>query len=125
METCYKRCTKIRNWIRSQTLIGILTFLKVPKVLLICSRKAPLTQKDILTNALKTSAEGKYAVFPRQREQLTAIRDYFPRNNGPVAMMGGAVTGNAIQQAQKDLAGGAAWQDLDILALAHELQFSR
>ena len=28
-------------------------------------------------------------------------------------MMGGAVTGNAIQQAQKDLAGGAAWQDLD------------
>ena len=32
-------------------------------------------------------------------------------------MMGGAVTGNAIQQAQKDLAGGAAWQDLDILGL--------
>ena len=110
-----KGAQKLETGLDPQTLIGTPNFFKGPQSIINhVSRKAPPESKDILTNALKTSAEGKYAVFPGQREQLTAIRDYFGEIMGPVAMMGGAVTGNAIQQAQKDLAGGAAWQDLDI-----------
>ena len=110
-----KGAQKLETGLDPQTLIGTPNFFKGPQSIINhVSEKHPQNQKDILTHALKTSAEGKYAVFPGQREQLTAIRDYFREIMGPVAMMGGAVTGNAIQQAQKDLAGGAAWQDLDI-----------
>ena len=70
--------------------------------------------KEILAQALVDSSQGKMAVFPGQKEIETAIRDYFGEIMGPVAMMGGAVLGQA-EDARNELAGGADWKDCKVI----------
>lgn len=69
--------------------------------------------KNVLTEALKDSAQGKKAEFPGLWDKQEAIRDYFGEIMGPVAMMGGAVTGQA-DDARNQLADGQNWRDMDI-----------
>lgn len=105
---------KLETGLDPQTLIRSGSYMKGPEqVIQTVSMNAKDDNKDILVTALKDSAQGKLASFPGQLPVLTAIRDYFGEIMGPVAMMGGAVKGQA-EDARRDLAQGADWKDLQI-----------
>ncbi len=109
-----KGATKLQTGLDPQTLIATKNFFRgSDSVIRHVENKAPQDDKKILGDALRASAAGQLAQFPGQVERLEAIRDYFGEIMGPVAMMGGAVLGPA-EQARKDLAGGANWNDLEI-----------
>ena len=105
---------KLETGLDPQTLIGTANYFKGPdSIIAHVEGKAPSEAKQVLGDALRQSAAGQLAKFPGQREKLTAVRDYFGEIMGPVAMMGGAVMGQA-EDARKDLAQGAEWSDLQI-----------
>jgi hypothetical protein len=69
--------------------------------------------QTVLVEALNMAASGQLPQFPGMAEQIPVLRDYFGEIMGPLAMMGGLVTGDA-DQARQDLADGAEWKDLSI-----------
>jgi len=73
----------------------------------------PDEYKNVLTEALKDSAQGKLAEFPGQWDKQEAIRDYFGEIMGPIAMIGGAVKGQA-DDALNQLADGQNWRDMEV-----------
>ena len=109
-----KGAQKLETGLDPQTLIGTGSYFSgTDNIINHVNSKAPANDKQILTDALRASANGQLAKFPGQVDRLEAIRDYFGEIMGPVAMMGGVVLGPA-EQARKDLAGGANWKDLQI-----------
>ena len=95
-----------------QTLIGTdKQFRGIDQVIAQVSSKSQ--NNEVLTSALRQTAEGKLAVFPGMIEQETGIRDYFGEIMGPVALMSGQISGMA-DDARKSLAGGANWSEMAI-----------
>lgn len=109
-----KGAAKMDQGLEPQALIKTNNLFKGPEsVIRAVGQNSKPDNKDMLVKALEDSANGQLAVFPGQREIETAIRDYFGEIMGPVAMMGGAVTGQA-EDARQELGGGAEWKDMSI-----------
>lgn len=109
-----KGAAKMDQGLEPQALIKTNNLFKGPEsVIRAVGQNSKPENKDMLIKALEDSANGQLAVFPGQREIETAIRDYFGEIMGPVAMMGGAVTGPA-EDARQELGGGAEWKDMSI-----------
>lgn len=109
-----KGAAKMDQGLEPQALIKTNNLFKGPdSVIRAVGQNSKPDNKDMLVKALEDSANGQMAVFPGQREIETAIRDYFGEIMGPVAMMGGAVTGQA-EDARQELGGGAEWKDMSI-----------
>ena len=109
-----KGAAKMDQGLEPQALIKTNNLFKGPdSVIRAVGQNSKPDNKDMLVKALEDSANGQLAVFPGQREIETAIRDYFGEIMGPVAMMGGAVTGQA-EDARQELGGGAEWKDMSI-----------
>ena len=109
-----KGAAKMDQGLEPQALIKTNNLFKGPEsVIKAVESNAKPENKEMLVKALQDSANGQMAVFPGQREIETAIRDYFGEIMGPVAMMGGAVGGQA-EDARQELGGGAEWKDMSI-----------
>lgn len=109
-----KSSQKLNIGLDPQTLIGTdRRFQGTEEVIRTVESKLPEEYKDLLTTALKDAAQGKTPEFPGQWNKQEAIRDYFGEIMGPIAMMGGMVTGQA-DDARNELANGQEWRDMEV-----------